>query len=55
MVEIDNSYDKHESEQDSIESENTPPSGARADIVSLTQEAILDRVDYETMLEEIRI
>jgi hypothetical protein len=49
MEDMTNSYNNE------VESENTPPSGARADIVSLTQEAILDRVDYETMLEEIRI
>ena len=49
MEDMTNSYDNK------AESENTPHSGVRADIVSLTQEAILDRVDYETMLEEIRI
>ena len=49
MEDMTNSYNNE------VESENTPLSGARADIVSLTQEAILDRVDYETMLEEIRI
>ena len=49
MEDMTNSYNNE------VEIENTHPSGARADIVSLTQEAILDRVDYETMLEEIRI
>lgn len=48
MEEITNSYDNHESEQSST-------GGARAIVVSLTEEAILDQVDYETMLEEIRI
>ena len=48
MVEIDNSYDKHESEQNST-------GGTRAIVSSLTEAFELDRVDYETLLEEIRI
>ena len=48
MVEIDNSYDKHESEQDSA-------GGTRAIVSSLTEAFELDRVDFETMIEEIRI
>ena len=43
------SYDKKE------ESEQNNPSGTRVLVVSLTEELELDRVDYETMLEEIRI
>lgn len=48
MVEIDNSYDKHESEQDST-------GGTRAIVSSLTEAFELDRVDFETMIDEIRI
>ena len=49
MEEMTHSYDNKD------ESEQNDPSGTRAVVVSLTEEAILDRVDYETMLEEIRI
>ena len=49
MEDMTNSYDNK------TESENTPPSGSRAVVVSLTEEVELDRVDYETLLEEIRI
>ena len=38
-----------------VESEHSGPSGSRAIVVSLTEEVELDRVDYETLLEEIRI
>ncbi|MBR6488266.1 MAG: hypothetical protein IKT20_05105 [Clostridiales bacterium] len=38
-----------------VESEHSDPSGTRAIVVSLTEEVELDRVDYETLLEEIRI
>ena len=48
MEDMTNSYDNHESEQSSA-------GGTRAIVVSLTEEALLDKVDYETMLEEIRI
>lgn len=48
MEEITNSYDNHENEQSST-------GGTRAIVVSLTEEALLEKVDYETMLEEIRI
>ena len=48
MVEIDYSYDKHESEQDST-------GGTRAIVSSLTEAFELDRVDFETMIDEIRI
>lgn len=49
MEDMTHSYDNK------VESEQNDPSGARAIVVSLAEEAILDRVDYETMLEEIRI
>lgn len=49
MKDMSKSYDNNS------ESEKTPPSGMRASVVSLTEEALLERVDYETMLEEIRI
>ena len=48
MEEITNSYDNHESEQGST-------GGTRAIVFSLTEEVELDKVDFETMLEEIRI
>lgn len=38
-----------------VESGHSEPSGTRAIVVSLTEEVELDRVDYETLLEEIRI
>ena len=38
-----------------VESEHSDPSGERAIVVSLSEEVELDRVDFETMLEEIRI
>ena len=47
MVEIDNSYDKHESENST--------GGTRAIVSSLTEEFELDKVDYETMLDEMRM
>ena len=48
MEDMTHSYDNNESEQN-------VPSGTRALVVSLTEEVELDRVDYETLLEEIRI
>lgn len=48
MEEITNSYDNYESERIST-------GGTRAIVVSLTEEVELDKVDFETMLEEIRI
>ena len=38
-----------------VESEHSDPSGTRAIVVSLTEEVELDRVDYVTLLVEIRI
>ena len=47
--------DMTNSQNNKVESEKNPPSGTRASVISLTEEVELDRVDYETMLEEIRI
>ena len=49
MEDMTHSYENKEGSEQSV------PTGSRALVVSLTEEAILDRVDYETMLEEIRI
>ena len=49
MEETSNSYNNN------VESEQNTTGGTRAIVVSLTEEVELDKVDYETLLEEIRI
>ena len=49
MEEMSNSYSNN------VESEQNTTGGTRAIVVSLTEEVELDKVDFETMLEEIRI
>ena len=49
MEDMSNSHDiREESEQNTI-------GGTRAIVESLTEAVELDRVDFETMLEEVRI
>ncbi len=49
MEEMSNSYSNN------VESEQNTTGGTRAIVISLTEEVELDKVDFETMLEEIRI
>ena len=49
MDEMSNSYSNN------VESEQNTTGSTRAIVVSLTEEVELDKVDFETMLEEIRI
>lgn len=52
MEDMSNSYDSHDIKE---ESEQNTNGGTRAIVESLTEAVELDRVDFETMLEEIRI